>query len=66
MGSPVSAVIANLSLESFKEQAVTSSPYKLRIWKPYIHYTITISSRGGEEGFQEHSSHQQLFKKLMI
>ena len=30
MGSPVSAVIANLCLESFEEQAITISSYQLR------------------------------------
>ena len=36
MGSPVSAVIANLYMESFEEQAITTSSYKPRIWKRYV------------------------------
>ena len=38
MGSPLSAVVANLYMESFVEQVVTSSPLKptCRIWKHYI------------------------------
>jgi len=31
MGSPVSAVIANLYMERFEEQAIATSPYKPRI-----------------------------------
>ena len=33
MGNPVSAVIANLYMESFEEQAITTSSHKPRIWK---------------------------------
>ena len=36
MGSPVSAVIANLYMESFEEQAITTSSYGPRIWKRYM------------------------------
>ena len=36
MGSPVSAVIANLYMESFEEQAITTTSYKPRIWKRYV------------------------------
>ena len=36
MGSPVSAVIANLYMESFEQQAITTSAYKPRIWKRYV------------------------------
>ena len=45
MGSPVSAVIAYLYIESFKEQAVTTSSYEPRIWKCYVDDTFTILDR---------------------
>ena len=45
MGSPVSAGIANLYMESFEEQAVTTSSYQPRIWKRYVDDTSTILDR---------------------
>ena len=33
MGSPVSAVIANLHMEEFEEQAIATAAYKPKIWK---------------------------------
>ena len=33
MGSPVSAVIANLFMESFEEQVITTSSYEPAIWE---------------------------------
>ena len=42
MGSPVSAIIANLYMESFEEQAITTSSYKPRTWKRYVDDTFTI------------------------
>ncbi|CAH3137636.1 unnamed protein product [Pocillopora meandrina] len=40
--SPVSAVIASLFMESFEEQAITTSSYEPRIWKrhPSIRFTM--------------------------
>ena len=46
MGNSVSAVIANLYMESLKEQAISTSSYKPRIWKRYVDVTFTILDRG--------------------
>ena len=32
MASPVVAVIANLYMAEFEEQAITTAPYKSKIW----------------------------------
>ncbi|KAL9965123.1 hypothetical protein ACROYT_G028877 [Oculina patagonica] len=59
MGSPVSAVVANLYMESFEEQAITSSSYKPKIWKRYADDTFTILDRGSVDSFLQHLNNQQ-------
>ena len=59
MGSPVSAVIANLYMESFEEQAITTSSYKPTIWKRYVDDTFTILDRGNVDDFLQHLNNQQ-------
>ncbi|KAL9952669.1 hypothetical protein ACROYT_G039957 [Oculina patagonica] len=58
-GSPVSAVVANLYMESFEEQAITSSSYKPKIWKRYVDDTFTILDRGRVDSFLQHLNNQQ-------
>ena len=54
MGSPVSAVIANLYMESFEEQAITTSSYEPRIWKRHVDDTFTILDRENVGDFLQH------------
>ena len=59
MGNPVSAVIANLYMESFEEQAITTSSHKPTIWKRYVDDTFTILDRGRVDDFLQHFNNQQ-------
>ena len=59
MGSPVSTVIANLYMESFEEQAITTSSYKPTIWKRCVDDTFTILDRGNVDDFLQHLNNQQ-------
>ena len=59
MGSPVSAVIANLYMETFEEQAIESAPSKPKIWKHYVDDTFTILDRDRVDSFLKHLNSQQ-------
>ena len=58
MGSPVSAVIANLYMEEFEERAIAAiatATYKRKIWKRYVDDTFTVLV----DGFLQHLNSQQ-------
>ena len=59
MGSPVSAVIANLYMEIFEEQAIESAPCKPKIWKRYVDDTFTVLDRDRVDVFLQHLNCQQ-------
>ena len=59
MGSAVSAVIANLYMETFEEQAIESASSKPKIWKRYVDDTFTILDRGRVDSFLKHLNSQQ-------
>ena len=59
MGSPVSAVIANLYMEAFEEQAVESAPHKPKIWKRYVDDTFTVLECSNVDSFLYHLNSQQ-------
>ena len=59
MGSLVSAVIANLYMEIFEEQAMESAPCKPKIWKRYKDDTLTILDRDSVDNFLRRFNNQQ-------
>ena len=50
MGSPVSAVVANLYMEFFEELALESAPSRPRLWKRYLDDTCCILMKGDVDG----------------
>ena len=57
--SPVSAVIANLYMEVFVEQAIKSTTQKPKTWKRYVNDTITILDRSYVDCLLQHLNSQQ-------
>ena len=54
MGSPVSAVVANLYMEFFEELALESAPERPRLWKRYVDDTCCIVQRDAMEPLLHH------------
>ena len=61
MGSPVSAVVANLYMEVFEVKALATCPpdCKPRIWKRYVDDTFTIVNRESVDGLLNHLNNQE-------
>ena len=59
MGSPVSAVTANLYIEEFEERAIATATYKPKIWKRYVDDTFTMLGKDHVDGFLQHLNSQQ-------
>ena len=59
IGNPVSAAIANLYMEDFEQQALSSPPCIPQIWKRYVDDIFTILSRDNVEDFLQHLNSQQ-------
>ena len=60
MGSPVSAVIANLYMEDFEERTGTIFPANApKIWKCHVDDTFTILKRNDVADFLQHLNTQQ-------
>ncbi|XP_041483471.1 uncharacterized protein LOC121430261 [Lytechinus variegatus] len=61
MGSPVSAVIANLYMESFEEDALHACPpeFSPRIWKRYVDDTFIVTDRSTTDCLLNYVNAQQ-------
>ena len=46
-------------MESFEEQAITTSSYEPRIWKRHVDDTFTILDRENVDDFLQHLNNQQ-------
>ena len=54
MGSPVSAVVANLYMEFFEKLALETAPTRPRLWKRYVDDTFCILRKGSTEEVLHH------------
>ena len=54
MGSPVSAVVANLYMEFFEDLVLGSALVKPRLWKRYVDDTCGIMKRGSADELLDH------------
>ena len=54
MGSPVSAVVANLYINFFNELALETVPTRPRLWKRYVDDTFCILGKGSTKEFLCH------------
>ena len=54
MGSPVSAVVANLYMEFFEELALKSAPSRPRFWKRYVDDPCCIVRTSDVDGLLSH------------
>ncbi len=54
MASPVSAVVANLYMEFFEEEALNSAPVKPVLWKRYVDDIFCIVKKGSEKHLLDH------------
>ena len=54
MGSPVSAVIANLYMEYFEQRALETAPQRPRLWRRYVDDTCCIVKRGSVDALLDH------------
>ena len=54
MGSPVSAVTANIVMEDVEQRALATSPVKPSFWKRYVHYVVSAVSGNEVERLLSH------------
>ena len=54
MGSPVSAVIANLVMEDIEHRALTTAPVSLSFWKRFVDDVISAVSENEIVAFLQH------------
>ena len=54
MGSPVSAVVANLYMEFFEGLALNAAPTRPRIWKRYVDDTFSVMKKGDVDRLLNH------------
>ena len=66
MGSPVSAVVANLYMEFFEELALETVPTRPRLWKRYVDDTFCVIRKGSTKELLRHLNGVRLTIKFTV
>ena len=66
MGSPVSAVVANLYMEFFEELALETAPTRPRLWNRCVDDTFCILRKGSPEELLHHLNGVRLTIKFTV
>ena len=53
-GSPISPLVANIYMEEFEKQAISTSTTPPILWKRYVDDTFTIIKKNSKDSFLEH------------
>ena len=53
MGSPISPLVANIYMEEFEKQAISTSTTPPILWKRYVDDTFTIINKNSKDSFLE-------------
>ena len=54
MGSPLSPIIANLYIEAFEKQAISTAPHPPTFWRRFVDDTFVIIQKTQEDSFFQH------------
>ena len=58
MGSPVSAVVAEIFMQNIEEQALATYTRTVHLWLRYVDDTFTAVHKDGIDDFHEHLNRQ--------
>ena len=54
MGSPISPLVANIFMEEFEKQVISTSTTPPILWKIFVDDTFTIIKKNNKDSFLEH------------
>ena len=54
MGSPCSPLTANIFMEAFEQEAISTSPVNVIFWGRYVEDTMVVLKKGDTDIFTQH------------
>ena len=54
MGSPISSIIANLYMETFETQTISTAPHPPSLWRRFVDDTFVVIQEAQKDSFIEH------------